>query len=304
MRAVDCFVASRGPAGAALNESGMIAAADEELSRDGLLLIMALEAQRLVARLQHLRVYRAVWVVTRGAIVTQRFVFENEGAALRLVAFQAGVIRALKLRAAADDRIALVRFVTVAAGHFPVGDRVAVLQGELTAFIEMALIARLRISRRIDDVVGAAAFLGMHAAGSVARLAADVFGVFAGREEFRVRGIMKASRDVLVALSAVLGADKFRARNLRRHHHRSIHHDTGYKQQAPNGCAAKNNGIPSPRETKGHGGSGEVGCPGAARWVTRKYVKWPERLAVQGLRKALRGLGSRCLAAPTSAFPS
>ena len=146
----------------------MIAAADEQLAGGRLLLIVALEAQRLVTRLEHLRVHRAVRIVTRGAVVAQRFVFENEGAALGLVAFQARFIRALKLRATADDRITLVGIVTVAAGHLPVCDRVAVLECELTALVEMALVARFRVPRRIDDIVRAAAFLGVHAPGTVA----------------------------------------------------------------------------------------------------------------------------------------
>jgi hypothetical protein len=48
------------------------------LAAGSLLLKMALQAERLVACLEHLVVYGAVRVVARGAVLTQRFVLENK----------------------------------------------------------------------------------------------------------------------------------------------------------------------------------------------------------------------------------
>ena len=62
-------MAAGAPAGAALDEGRVIPAADQQLSGNCLLLEVTLKAERLVARLEHFGVHRAVRIVTRGAVV-------------------------------------------------------------------------------------------------------------------------------------------------------------------------------------------------------------------------------------------
>ena len=67
----------------------MVLSADQNPSRRGLLLEMALEAERLVAGDQHLRVDRSVWLVACGAALAQCLVFKYERPELRRVALAA-----------------------------------------------------------------------------------------------------------------------------------------------------------------------------------------------------------------------
>ena len=90
MRAVDRLVAAGGPAGAAGEERGVVATADEDDAGRGLLLEVALQAEVGVAALEHLGVHGAVRVVAGDAALAGRLVLEHIRAALLDVALQAG----------------------------------------------------------------------------------------------------------------------------------------------------------------------------------------------------------------------
>src|SRR5687768_12752946 len=116
MGTVNGFMAARGPAGALAEERGVITAADDDNSRGCLGLEVTLQTEVGVALHQHLIVRRAVRIVAGGADFADGFVFENERAALRGVAFHAGVALAGDGGAAAFDGLAFVRVVAIAAG--------------------------------------------------------------------------------------------------------------------------------------------------------------------------------------------
>ena len=250
MRTVDGLVAAGGPAGAALDEGRVVPSADEQLAGAGLLLEVALKAERLVAGLEHFRVHRAMRIVTGGAVVAQRLVLEDERPALGLVAFEAGLVRGGQLGAAAEDRVTLVRIVTLAARYLV--RRMRVWQRKLAAFVQMALEAGFRIARGIDDIVHPAAYVGVNAAGAMAGFATHVLRIVPAGHQLCVGRVLEPAGDILVALRAFLGADEFRAGNLRRHEHRSIHHHAGDEQQSPNGSAAEDDGVFSPTRAEGH----------------------------------------------------
>jgi len=62
----------------------------------------------------------------------------------------------------------------------------------------------------------------METSGTVTGLTSDVRRVGTGRLQPRMRGGDEIAHDLLVAIRAFLGADKFRARNTRRRHYRPI----------------------------------------------------------------------------------
>ena len=189
------------PARAALDEGRVIASADHQLARGSLLLVMALQAQRLIPRLEHLVVHRAVWIVAGDAAFTQRFVLENKRTALRVVTFQARLIGARELRAATDNRITFVRLMTVAACDFP--QRVRMRQGKLAALVQVTLETRLGVLGGIDDRSRFSTRLRVDASGTVTRLTADVLHVLTGRHQLRMGRVMKSPGDSFMALSAV-----------------------------------------------------------------------------------------------------
>lgn len=82
MGAMDGFVATGGPASAAVEEIIVVAPADEDFTGRSLLLEVALEAEIGIAHFQHLFVDRAMRRVATGAAFANGFVFESEGALL------------------------------------------------------------------------------------------------------------------------------------------------------------------------------------------------------------------------------
>lgn len=202
VRAVDGLVAAGGPARTALDVSGVVTTTDQELAGRRLLLIVALQTERLVTGLEHLLVHRAVRVVTGGAIIAQGFVLEDVRPALGFVALQAGVIHGLQLRAATHDGVTLVRIMTVRTGHF--ARRVRMRQREFAALVQVTLEAGVRVLRRIDDVVDAPTRLRVQAARAVAGFATDVLGVVSRGDQLGVGRVMETTGDGFVTLRAVL----------------------------------------------------------------------------------------------------
>ena len=231
----------------------MVAATDQDDARGRLLLEVALEAQVLVARLQHLRVQRTVRVVARDAAFARGLVLEHIGTTLRSVAFHAGAVHAAKVRAALGDRITGVRAVAIAAAHLAGEHRMGVRQAELTALVEMALEARVGRCPRIHDRACATTLLDVNRARPVTRFATDLRAVAAGSEQLSVRRVVKFRREVFVALRALLGADKSGARDLRRSDQRSVDHHTADKEEPPDGGPSEYYSAFGPTRMNAHG---------------------------------------------------
>jgi hypothetical protein len=128
--------------------------ANEYPPSSGLLLEVALQAQDMIALGQHSWIDRAMRLMTSRAALAHRLMLEHERAALRDVAFAAGLLLCGKRRPATDDGLPFVRIVAIGATHAPPGchrfpvrsfqDRMSVRKTEFGALIEMALKADLR----------------------------------------------------------------------------------------------------------------------------------------------------------------
>lgn len=116
-----------------------------------------------------------------------------------------------------------------------------VRQIEPSFHIEMALKARFRIFFGVDDGVACAARLRVDTARAVTGLATDLErgNIRAFRVQPGVSGRLEIARDVLVTLRAVVGPDKCRPRNLRRHDDHTIDRHAG------NQCARRQRGRAS-----------------------------------------------------------
>src|SRR5947208_324928 len=113
------FMTTRAPAGAPAQERRVVTPADEDLSRGGLLLEMALQAKGMIARDQHALVHRTVRLVAGRASFAQGLVFEYKRAELHRVAFAAGLVFRHQRGAAALDGGSFVRLVAIAAMDLP-----------------------------------------------------------------------------------------------------------------------------------------------------------------------------------------
>ena len=222
MGAVNRFVATSGPASAALHEKLMRQAADGDVRRPDI--EMALEAEIRAALGQQLVVHRAVGVVAGGATFAHRFVLEDEGAALRRVAFRAAFVEPEAGRRRAEDAWPLVRVVAIAAGDVAFRQRMVMREIESSAQFNVAAETDVRRPPGIDDVlnfagrenaVKGAAGLRVDAAGPVAGFAAHLDRFLAGCRQRRVNGEVEIAGDRLVAFRATLRARELRAGNLR-----------------------------------------------------------------------------------------
>ena len=251
---MDTFVAARAPAGAAVDARGVgnaigearmvFTGNDRAIADGGGMFEMALQAEISVALDEHLLVDRAVRVMAGGAALAHGVVFKNERSFLRCMACGAGFSFILETGCApAFDGVALVRVVALGAAHFAGEDGMAVRQAEFAAFIEMTLKAGFRRFAGIDDGAFGTTGLNVLAAGTVAALAAEAFGVFALDNELGVGSGVEALDGFLVALGAFLGTHKRGASDLRRGDHRAIHHRAGNKKHGPQGDASENDCI-------------------------------------------------------------
>ena len=154
------------------------------------------------------------------AAFTHRFVLINEGTALCGVTLHAGVVRAHKREAAAFDmllhagaaafnRFAFVRIVTIRTTHFAFQNRMVMGQFELRAQGGVALETGVGRFAGIDDRTGTAAGGDVFTAGPMAAFAAYIFCVVAFRHQARVRRSPEITNDI-----AVTGVASFRADEL------------------------------------------------------------------------------------------
>ena len=227
----------------------MIAPADEDAPRRGLLLEMALQAKGLIARDQHALVDRTVRLVAGRASFAQGFVFEHKRAELHRVAFAAGFVFRHQRRATALEGVSFVRLVAIAAMDLPFKERVMMREVELPLLVQVTLETGFGRFVRIHNGAARAAGLIVNAAWSVARLAANVRGVGARRFESRVCRGLEIPDDLIVALGAGLRSHEFGARYIRWRQHgpadrgagdgdkRHCQHDGNREQPSANGVS-------------------------------------------------------------------
>ena len=233
LRTVDGFMAARAPAGPAAQKRAVILGPNVNLAADRLLLEMAAEAKRGVARDQQSGVHRTVRIVARGASFARRLVFKHERTKLRRVALGAGFILGHEFGAASHDHGTLVRIMAVAATYLAFDDGMMRRQVELGFFVQMTLETHFRRFARIDDRVGRAAGGNVQAARTVAGFAADVLGVVAGRLQMIMRRGIETPELLLMTLLARFRAGVSRPGNLRR---RQLHPvDAGAGNHRPSG---------------------------------------------------------------------
>ena len=133
----------------------MIDVADKNSAGFSLLLEMAVQTERCVARDEHSLVDRAVRRMTDDAALAQRFVFEHERPALRGVTLETGFVsaekseatafeRLLRIGSTAFDGLALVRVMTITAAHLAFEHRMVMRQLELRAHIQVTLKTSFR----------------------------------------------------------------------------------------------------------------------------------------------------------------
>lgn len=104
---------------------------------------------------------------------------------------------------------------------------------EFTALVEMALVTRLRIAARIENVLPSTTRLGVEAAGTVAALTTELHRVGALGLQPRVAGGLEIPDQFRVALRAVLIAHEFRARDGQGRHHGAGGSGAGHHRDGP-----------------------------------------------------------------------
>lgn len=212
---------------------------------------MALQTERLVARLEHLGIYRAVGIMTGHATFAKRLVLEDKRPALGFVTAEASLVRTCQVRTPTHDGVATMRIMAFAAAHF--ADGVNMGQSELTTFIKVALEAGLRIALGIDDGVRLTTRLRVQASRTMAAFAADRLVGSVGGDQFRMRGIVELTGDRLVALHAFAGAHELSARNGWRDNDRPVDYDARHKERSPKGDSAKQDDVPIQTHALDHG---------------------------------------------------
>ena len=216
------FVTAGAPAGAAIEGSGVVATADQDLTGDGLLLEMALETERGIALGEHLLIDGAVRLVAGQTPFPRGLVFIDKRAALDRMTFEAGFILRHRRCPSGYDGRALVRIMAVIAAHFPFRHRMMVRQTEAGLHFQVALETGLGRFAGIDNRVARAARFIVDAARPVARLAPDIRGIGSRGPQPGVDCGGEIPRDVLVALGAAFRTHKCGAGNLRWNDDRSV----------------------------------------------------------------------------------
>jgi hypothetical protein len=157
----------------------MIDVANKNVSRLSLLLEMAFQAKRLVPRVQHSLIDRAVRRMTNHATLAERFVLINKRAALDRVALETGLVLTKESEAAALqcllhigsptlDRKPDMRVMTIRATHSALEHRMAVRKLKLCPHFQVTLETSLGRLPRVDDGVIGAPAVYMQTAGAMA----------------------------------------------------------------------------------------------------------------------------------------
>ena len=213
---MDCFVASGRPAGASRQARSMVLAADENLSRAGLLLEMAPQTEVGISSHEHFLVHRAVDRMTGRAALAHRFVLEDERAALGGVALGAGLVLRHQLCASSFYRRAFVGIMTITATDFSFKNRMVIRQIKFAALIQMALETGFGRFSGIEDRVSSSAALVVQTARPMARLATDVPGILSGSFQTGMGRSFEIPGDARMTLFTAFRAHKVSPWNLGR----------------------------------------------------------------------------------------
>ena len=216
LRTVNGLMAARAPAGPATQERGVVLSSNVNLAGGRLLLEVAAQAERGVARNQQSCIHAAVRRVAGGAAFAHRLVLKHERTKLRRVALGADFILRQKFRPAAFNYGAFMRIVAVPTTHLAFDNGMVRRQIEFSPLMQVTLKTGFRRFAGIEDGVGRAAGFNVQAAGPVTGFAPDVPGIVPGRFQMIMGRGVEAAVDVLMALLARLRADISGAGNLRR----------------------------------------------------------------------------------------
>jgi len=116
------FMTTRAPAGPTVHERGVIKIADVDVAIGLLLLEMAAQAKRLIARNEQSGIHAPVRVVACRAAFAHRLMLEHERSELLRVALGADIILPHEFRPAALDHRTFVRVVAVSATYLAFDD--------------------------------------------------------------------------------------------------------------------------------------------------------------------------------------
>jgi hypothetical protein len=148
---VDSLMATGVPAGATLEEPGVVKATDENLAARRLLLEVTLKAERGVALGEEFGVDRSMGLMAGGAPFAQSFVLEHVRPLLGGVTFGAGLVGGKERSSTAMKGVTAVWIVAVRAGQLPLRHGVMMRQTERAAHIQMTGKADIGGLERIDD---------------------------------------------------------------------------------------------------------------------------------------------------------
>jgi len=153
-------------------------------------------------------------VMTSGASLAHGLVFEDKRSPLGRMALAASIVLREQGGSSAANGRAFVRVVAIATAHFPIKNRMSVGQVKLRSLVEMALKTNVRRLFGIDNGVARPTALTVNAACAMARFAAGVLRVRPLGFDPLVRRHLEITHNFGMTLTASLGTDKFRARDL------------------------------------------------------------------------------------------
>lgn len=233
------LMASCGPTRTLLHANGVVGTSDQNPPAPHLL-EMAVDAQVVISRHEHLLVDGAMGIMADGAPVAHGFVFKDERTPLRGMTPEAVFVLRQQGRAA-FDRGAFMRVMAVAAIYAVLRDLMMLRQREFASYIRMAFKTVLRCWPRMDNrlplrsrkhaqgpwlVVDGNWFvpagLGVQTARTVTGFATHVDRIRSLGLKARMGGGLKVAVNLVVTLGALLGADEVRPRNVWQHHNRLV----------------------------------------------------------------------------------
>jgi len=154
--------------------------ADVDLSGGGggaLDLGVTAQAEVGIALREQFSIQRTVRVVTDGATLAQRVMFENHGAGLLAMTLRAAFVPAGHGQSARGfEDVPAMRIMALHTIHASLQDGMMLRQMKLNLDVEVALETSGRIVAGIDDEFGPATGLDVFAAGAVAGFAAGAAG--------------------------------------------------------------------------------------------------------------------------------
>jgi hypothetical protein len=212
-------VASRTPASATAQESGVWRLADEDFASGQMGLRMAFQAEVVIPLHQHLVVNRSMRRVANRATFSQRLVFKDGH--FCLFSMTRGAVFILSCEAHPPcclEDFRAVRIVTINAVHLLLKNGMMLREAEFCVCTEMAIKASRGVLAGIDDEPATTTTsLDMLTARTVAGLTPDAAGgVFNTDIQSRVRTVMENAGIIRMALSTGFISNKRCTFNFRR----------------------------------------------------------------------------------------